>query len=275
MPFDWFTVGAQALNFLILVWLLKRFLYKPILHAIDEREKRIASELADADAKKTEAHKERDEFRRKNNEFDQQHAAILKKASDEAQAQRQRLLEEARKSAEAWNEKRQETLKSDARNLSQAISRRAQQEVLAISRKALKDLASSRLEEQIAQVFCRRVRELGGEAKGQFAEAMKTRSDGALIRSSFDLPETERATIQTAVNEAFETNVQLRFETSPDVICGIEFSANGRRLAWSIANYLASLEEGIEELLNSQQQDKTKANTNAKPESPKQESNKT
>ena len=43
MLIDWFTVGAQALNFLILVWLMKRFLYKPILHAIDAREKRIAT----------------------------------------------------------------------------------------------------------------------------------------------------------------------------------------------------------------------------------------
>ena len=46
MLIDWFTVGAQALNFLILVWLMKRFLYKPILTAIDTREKRIAAELA-------------------------------------------------------------------------------------------------------------------------------------------------------------------------------------------------------------------------------------
>ena len=47
MLIDWFTVGAQALNFLVLVWLLKRFLYQPILDAIDAREKRIAKELAD------------------------------------------------------------------------------------------------------------------------------------------------------------------------------------------------------------------------------------
>ena len=52
MLIDWFTVGAQALNFIILVWLLKRFLYKPILNAVDAREKRIAAELADADAKR-------------------------------------------------------------------------------------------------------------------------------------------------------------------------------------------------------------------------------
>ena len=50
MLIDWFTVGAQALNFLILVWLMKHFLYQPILHAIDAREKKIAAELAKGDA---------------------------------------------------------------------------------------------------------------------------------------------------------------------------------------------------------------------------------
>ena len=62
MLIDWFTVGAQALNFIILVWLLKRYLYKPILNAVDTREKRIAAELADADAKRAEAEKAREEF---------------------------------------------------------------------------------------------------------------------------------------------------------------------------------------------------------------------
>ena len=112
MLIDWFTVGAQALNFIILVWLLKRFLYKPILNAVDAREKRIAAELADADAKKAEAQKERDEFQHKNEEFDQQRAALLSKATDEAKAERQRLLDEARKAADALSAKRQETLRS-------------------------------------------------------------------------------------------------------------------------------------------------------------------
>ena len=121
MLIDWFTVGAQALNFLILVWLMKRFLYKPILHAIDEREKRIAAELANADAKKAEAQKEHDEFQHKNEEFDQQRAALLSKATDEAQAERQRLLDEARKAAEALSSKRQEALRSEEHALHQAI----------------------------------------------------------------------------------------------------------------------------------------------------------
>ena len=94
MLIDWFTVGAQVVNFLILVWLLKRFLYRPILNAIDVREKRIAAELADAAAKQTGAQKERDEFQHKNEEFDRQRAALLRQATDEAKAERQRLLDE-------------------------------------------------------------------------------------------------------------------------------------------------------------------------------------
>src|ERR1039457_7200635 len=116
MLIDWFTVLAQVVNFLILVWLLKRFLYRPILDAIDAREKRIAKELADAEAKK-----ERDEFQHKNEEFEQQRAALLSKATDEAKADRQRLLDEARKAADALSAKRQDALRSDAQNLNQTI----------------------------------------------------------------------------------------------------------------------------------------------------------
>src|SRR5664279_4341700 len=107
MLIDWFTVGAQTLNFLILVWLMRRYLYKPILHAIDTREKRIATELADADAKEAEARKERDEFQRKNEDLDHQRAELLRKATDDANTERQRLLSEARQAADALSAKRQ------------------------------------------------------------------------------------------------------------------------------------------------------------------------
>jgi F-type H+-transporting ATPase subunit b len=102
MLIDWFTVCAQAINFLILVWLLKRFLYKPVLDAIDAREKRIADKLADANAKKTEAQGERDDFQKKTQAFDEQRGALLTKATDDAKAERDHLMEEARKAAEGF-----------------------------------------------------------------------------------------------------------------------------------------------------------------------------
>lgn len=259
MLIDWFTVGAQALNFLILVWLLKRFLYKPILHAIDAREKRIAKNLADADAKKTEAEKERDEFQHKNEEFDRQRAALLSKATDEAKAERQRLLDEARQAADALSSKRQEALKKDAHNLNRAIARRTQQEVFAIARKALADLAATSLEERLGEVFTRRLRELDAKAKKGLAGAISASSEPALVRSAFDLPAEQRAAIQNALNETFSAEIRVRFETAPDLIGGIELSTNGQKVAWSIADYIASLEEGVGALLKEKDQPAAKA----------------
>ena len=259
MLIDWFTVGAQTLNFLILVWLMKRFQYKPILHAIDEREKRIATELANSDKKKAEAQKESDEFKHKNEELDQQRAALLSKATDEAQAERQRLHNDALKAADSLSAKRMETLRNDARNLSQAISRRTQQEVFAIARKALTDLATTSLEERMSEMFTRRLREIGSQEKAGLAEALKTASDPALVRSAFDLPAEQRAAIQNALNETFSAEIHVRFETAPDLISGIELTTNGQKVAWSIADYLASLEKGVDELLKEKVKPEAKA----------------
>jgi F-type H+-transporting ATPase subunit b len=249
MLIDWFTVGAQALNFLILVWLMKRFLYKPILDAIDAREKRIAAELADADARKAEAKTDRDEFQHKNDVFDQQRAALLQAATQAANAERQRLIDEARKAADALSATRQEALRNDARNLNHAIGRLAQQEVFAIARKALSDLATTTLEERLCDVFIRRLRALDGPPKDAFANALGTATGPVVVRSAFDLPAEQRTAIQRALKETFASGREVRFETAPDLVSGIELSANGQKVAWSIADYLASMEKGVGELL--------------------------
>ena len=249
MLIDWFTVGAQALNFLILVWLMKRYLYKPIRHAIDEREKRIAAELANADAKKAEAQKEHDEFEHKNAEFDQQRAALLSKATGEAQAERERLLEEARKAALALSSKRQDALRSEEHHLHLAIRRRTLQEVFAIARKALTDLATVSLEERLGEVFTRRLREMDGKAKESLGAALKESPDPAVVRSTFVLPAEQCAAIQNALNETFSAEIRVRFETAPDLISGIELTTNGQKVAWSIADYLASLEKDFVDAL--------------------------
>jgi F-type H+-transporting ATPase subunit b len=265
MLIDWFTIGAQALNFLILVWLLKHFFYKPILNAVDAREKLIARELADAEAKKTEAQKDRDEFQQKNEQFDQKRAALLAKATDDAKAEGQRLLEEARKSADRLSAKRRESLINDARNLNQSISRLTQKEVFAITRKALADLATTSLEERLGEVFTRRLREMDGKAKSVLGEALKKNSEPALVRSAFDLPAVQRAAIQNELNETFSADIHLRFENSPDLVSGIELSANGQKVGWTIAGYLASLEKGVGELLNGKDKPEIKAESKPEP----------
>lgn len=152
MNIDWITIGAQVLNFLILVWLMKHFLYKPILNAIDARESRIDAELKDANLKKVEAQRERNEFLQKNEEFNRQRADLMNQMTDEVKAERQRLLEEAHKAADGLSSKRQEKLRNEAHSLMNTMNDWTRQEVFAITRKTLEDLASTSLEERLGGV---------------------------------------------------------------------------------------------------------------------------
>lgn len=248
MLIDWFTVGAEALNFLLLMWLMRRFLYHPILAAIDAREKLIAHELADAAAKEAQALRDSGEYEKKNADLDQRRADLMRQAAEAAKAEGRRLLDEARKEADALSAKRREALSAEARNLSEAIGRRTQQEVFAVARKALADLATVSLEDRLGEMFARRVRGLDGQAKETLRVAIKSAAEPALVRSAFDLPAAQRANIQKALNETFSADVGTRFELAPDLVAGIELTVEGRKVAWSIADYLTSLEQTVAEL---------------------------
>jgi F-type H+-transporting ATPase subunit b len=254
MLIDWFTVAAQAVNFLILVWLLKRFLYKPILDAIDAREKRIAAELADADAKRAEAKLQRDDFEQKNQTFDKQRQDMLTKATNEANAERQRLMEDARKAADELRVKREDSLQREHAALNAEVTRRTQEEVFAITRKTLTDLASTSLEAEMTGVFIKQLQRLDDAAKKDFAGTTQTQRSSMIVRSAFDLPPAQQAVMQDAINKAFSMAASLSFETVPDVISGIELTCSGRKISWSIADYLASMEQRIGELLQGKTQ---------------------
>jgi F-type H+-transporting ATPase subunit b len=264
MLIDWFTVCAQAINFLILVWLLKHFLYKPILSAIDAREKGIAAQLADATTKKAEAQKEHEEFQSKNKAWDEQRSALLGKATDEAKTQKDHLIDEAHKQAASLRAAQAVALQNDQQRLTTQMIHLTKDEVFDITRKALADLATVSLEERMGEVFTRRLREMDPKSKGALGDSLKSDSNPAVVRSTFALPDNQKAAVQNALNETFSTEVRLRFETAPETICGIELSANGQKVAWSIADYLATLDQKVGTLLAAEA--KPVAKPSSKPE---------
>lgn len=264
MLIDWFTVGAQAVNFLILVWLLKRFLYKPILNAIDAREKRIADQIADAESKKTEAQKEQDEFNSKNKAFDEQRAVLFHKAQDEVKTERDGLLDVARQDAEKLRAVQATALRDDQRRLSEEITRSATEAVIRIARKTLADLATVSLEERVEEVFTQRLRAMQGDSKRLMGDALKSSTEPGVVRSAFNLSGEQKASIQQALNQSFSAEIPVRFVVSTTLVCGIELTGNGQKLDWNIAAYLNSLDRNLATLLDSET--KSMSASVAKPE---------
>ena len=93
MLIDWFTVVAQIVNFLVLVALLKHFLYGRLIEAIDDRENRIARRLAEAGEKNKEAERRVEEMRAQAAEQERQRAEMLAQAQHEADDRRNEMIQ--------------------------------------------------------------------------------------------------------------------------------------------------------------------------------------
>ena len=257
MQINWFTVIAQIINFIILVWLLKRYLYKPILSAIDEREKKIVAQIADADAKKAEAIKEQDAFKQKNEKFEQEKKALMDKAVAETNTQREKLLEAARNDANALRTTQENAINDKQQELNDEIAQKTQTGVLAISRKVLADLASVGLEEQMAGIFIKKLGGLNEEEKKQFDNAFKSAQGIVIVKSAMAFTEKEKLDIKNAINGVIGTAPQCQFIVAPELISGIELTSNGYKLAWSVAAYLNSFEKSINGTAKAKQEAET------------------
>ena len=245
MEINWFTFIAQIINFLVLMWLLKRFLYKPILSAIDERETKIKNQLLDAEFQKKEAVKERDEFRVKNETFSSEKDELMKKAVAEAKTEEEKLKEQARVEAKALKDKLEKAFTQDQATKNNTMAKRIRSEVLDMTRKTLTDLSSASLEKQTLEVFLKKMHTLRGDEKVAFSEALKG-GEEVLIQSAFSLSDSEQTSLKQAVKEMFNTENTYEFKVQPELINGVEILTNGYKLSWTISDYLKSFEEDME-----------------------------
>src|SRR5579859_2471146 len=163
MLIDWFTVSAQAINFLVLVWLLKRFLYRPVLAAIDAREKKIAQQLESATKQQAQAAAERDDFQRRSTALEQDRETILRAASEAAALERDHLLEGAREEARALKKRLAEVLATEQEELRHRLRSQTQAEVFALTRRVLQDLSGVDIQERMVEVFLAHLRALSVE----------------------------------------------------------------------------------------------------------------
>jgi hypothetical protein len=141
------------------------------------------------------------------------------------------------KTSDALRARLQENLRSEQRSLGREISTRTQREVFAIVRKTLADLAAAGLEGRMADVFVGRLRKLSGAEKQALISATRTSAGPALLRSAFDLPPRQRLVLDAAVKDTLGPKTELRFETAPDLVSGVEL------------DYLTSLADHVGEVL--------------------------
>lgn len=239
MQIDWLTVSAQIVNFLILVWLLKRFLYRPVIDAMARREERIAARLDEAEQREAEADARGREYAARSEALERTRAERIAEAQAAAEHEKRRLLDVARQDVDAQRQSWLEELRLEQDDLRKALKRELAETVVDVSRRALSSLADAELERQIVEAFLRRLTSMTAHERELLAR------DGALrLSSSFDVDAAILARIRGALGAD-----ELEHRRDPELVCGIALTSAERRLEWNVAAWLTELDDRIDGLL--------------------------
>ncbi|RFS20186.1 F0F1 ATP synthase subunit B [Chitinophaga silvatica] len=242
MQIDWFTVIAQVINFLILVCLLKRFLYKPVLKAIADREARINKQLAEAAASKAAAEGEYLLYKERNVEFDAEREKALEKVAIDMEKEKQQLLLQAQKESQTLRIKLQNDLKAEQHNILNEVKQRIQQTVLGIANKTLADLGNTNLETQIVSIFIQRLKHLNETEAHQLIQAIQP-GGNLVVETAYNLNEEQKKQLENTIREMTGVHPVFQYEIDKSLISGITLKMKDYKLSWNTTDYLNDLQK--------------------------------
>jgi F-type H+-transporting ATPase subunit b len=242
---NWFTVIAQIVNFLILVVLLKYLLYNRIIKAMDEREGKIQLHLKEAEEKEQAAEREAQSLREKNRDFDEKREYMLAQAKKEADARRKELIQEARQAATNLRLVWQEAVRREKESFVLNLRKMAATQAYSITRKAFEDLADAEPEERMVDVFLARIQKIKKKERDALVASIKEAGNEVVIQSAFEITSKMRTKVTQALHRHLSGEIAPRYETTPDLIMGIELKTRGRKIAWNLRHYLDTMEENV------------------------------
>jgi len=245
MSIDWVTVLAQIANFLVLVWLLKRFLYKPILNGIDSREAEIAERMGEARRAQEKAAAAEADFVAEQQKLQADQDALAERIREQAKQQRDALLAEAREKLEQERKDTQAHLARERERFTSELYKASAETLYQLAGRALHDLADERLEEHIALHVIGKLAPLSDELALAAEHA-----EEALATTHASLPDGARHKVETALAERVP-GLPLRFATDESQSPGLVLRIGSLQLAWTVDSYTDELVELLEERLAS------------------------
>ena len=249
---NWFTFFAQILNFFVLIFVLQRFLYKPITQAMARREKTIRDRLASAAQQEKEAQAEVKQYHEMQQTFADQQAALLTQAKADVEQTRQRLLQEMQASVETERSHWQTSLQRQQDSFVREVGDLTLQQLQSTVRRVLTDLAESDLETQIARVFLQKLRDLTEAERAELVTTLTAATQDHIpltLVSTFTVPTDLHHAIATVLQDYFHAagagSIELMDAIEASLLCGIELRGTGYKLTWSMEAYLDTITDNL------------------------------
>jgi F-type H+-transporting ATPase subunit b len=209
---------------------------------MDEREMRIISRQEEAEDAKKEAVIEAQSYLKKKEELSAEHEELLVKAKEDAKEFKMDMMKKAKDEIEETKIEWQRDLQRQRDDLASDLKKYSGQQLYAISRRALRDLANDDLERQIMIVFIKRLKNLEEAERETIKDFLRDAEQIITVRSAFEVPDEIRQQIREALVAHAESDVRVQFEIVDELISGIVMSAKNVEIGWSISGYIDSLE---------------------------------
>ncbi len=258
MQIDWFTFIAQIINFLVLMWLLKRFLYGPIVNHMDERARKLEQHQEDVKRKEEEAQQAKEQYEALKKELSEQHQQILDESKKEAEIYRKERLESARDEIQTLKQDWLSAFQNEKKNRFQQFYQQLAQQTLTIVRQVLKHLAHHDLEQDVINEFLSRLKKTTEEGIHSQLKVMEKMT----VESSFPIDPAHREKIASQLHEITGQKPTIDFVETSDLICGIRLKTAGYKIGWNMAEYLEGLETTFHHSLTSESSEKDSKSPN-------------
>jgi F-type H+-transporting ATPase subunit b len=245
MLIDWRTVAAELINFLLLVWLLNRFLFKPTMAVVKERDEKVRSELEGAARQQEEARVERGVLALEKDALAKEKNTLLKSAISEAQQEKERLLRDAHNEYTSLRETLHSHVEEDKKRLFSELRESIENEAFHLARTTLKSVSSASLEEQMIAQFAQKARQMDADAKQKLLFDLTHSLYAVTFKTAFEVPSLSRTLLEDTFKDFFGHPVICTFEQDPSLIGGVEMVTSGHTLSWNLSSSLLSIREAV------------------------------
>lgn len=250
MQLDGFTLIAQIVNFLILVYLLKRFLYRPILDAMDKREAAIAARLQDATSREQKAAAAAANYQARLASLEAAREQKLAQARQEADAEYATQMERVRRDVEQTRQAWHKELTQEKAQYLHELRTRLGQSVCSLARRALEDLADAELEERLLTVLLKRLRDLTPEQHKLLAAGCAEEGASITVTSAFAMTPGQQNRIGAVLNAILDKEISIQFVQDGALHCGIVLTTPQQEIAWSLSDYFEQLNDELGTLVS-------------------------
>lgn len=247
MQLDWSTIVLEIINFLVLVWLLKRFLYQPVLQAIARRKAEIEASIAGADTKRAEADSLRQQYENRLSDWEHERSAARAVLQQELDGERRHRLEELRATLES---ERERARAADERRLAETQRQAEQQAVLhsaQFAAKLLNQLSSAELDTRLVSWATEALAELAPERRATLRNNAASTHE-AHVLSARPLGNDARRRLEAVLRELLGASVACTYDKDPALIAGLRITVGPWVLRANLQDELQGMTELTHEL---------------------------